>query len=415
MRVYVPEAQRRQVKRRAMFEVIDRYKKQRIFPERLAEAAPRAAFLFRPSMMEELERAGCLQRARLIYSLWEGYLAQERLQPFHAWLGRHDIPLIQIHTSGHASVGDLQRLAQAIQPRVLVPVHSDKPERFTELFDRVALKADGSWWTCKALDKPKSILEGTQRLIDEALRVKSAGRRPPYYANKDACLNCSSKPQHFDARELVRELYDRIEANWHLGRRNGPPSQENWRLERCDRIANRNTSSEVQLERRIARLHAEAWPANQVPVASGLLGTHEDKRCAIDLVYRCQEHADRACYALIELKTNSNTPLFAAFEILLYGLLYIFSRCHAQELGYDKPERPLLCADSIHLCVLAGNQFYEGTTLKWLEHDLSDAIGWFAPTKVNELTVDFSFRASPWTLTDKDWLRPLEEAGRPYG
>ena len=146
VRVYVPEAQRRQVKRQAMFEVIDRYKKQRIFPEHLAECAPRAAFLFRPSMMKELERAGCLQGATLIYSLWEGYLAQERLQPFQRWLARHAIPLVRIHTSGHASVRDLQRLARAIQPRVLVPVHSAEPGRFTELFDRVVLKADGAWW-----------------------------------------------------------------------------------------------------------------------------------------------------------------------------------------------------------------------------------------------------------------------------
>ena len=89
-----------------------------------------------------------LQGAKLIYSLWEGYLVQERLKPFHAWLTRHEIPLVQIHTSGHASVRDLQRLARAIQPRQLVPVHSAEPGRFAELFDRVALKADGAWWAC---------------------------------------------------------------------------------------------------------------------------------------------------------------------------------------------------------------------------------------------------------------------------
>ena len=94
-------------------------------------------------MMEELERAGCLQGAKLIYSLWEGYLAQERLKPFHAWLARHEMPLVRIHTSGHASVRDLQRLARAIQPKRLVPIHSAAPGRYAEFFERVEGKEDG--------------------------------------------------------------------------------------------------------------------------------------------------------------------------------------------------------------------------------------------------------------------------------
>ncbi len=144
--VYVPEAQRRQVKRQATFELIERYRQQRIFPERLAEAAPNAVMLFRPSMSAELERAGCLGNASLIYSLWEGYLAQDRLRPFHDWLSRNQIPLVPIHTSGHASVADLKRLAQAIQPKRLIPIHSEEPGRYQEFFERVELQKDGAWW-----------------------------------------------------------------------------------------------------------------------------------------------------------------------------------------------------------------------------------------------------------------------------
>ena len=133
-------------------------------------------------------------------------------------------------------------------------------------------------------------------------------------------------------------------------------------------------------------------------------------------MYQCPEHAGRACYALIELKTESDTPLYAAFEILLYGLIYLFSRCHMRELGYDMKDQRLLGADSIHLRVLASDQFYkEGPSLGWLERDLNDAIRWFAKTKRNDLVMDFSFRASPWLLSDKDLLKHLEQAGKPYG
>ncbi|MCH8843181.1 MAG: hypothetical protein IID61_09410 [SAR324 cluster bacterium] len=46
----------------------------RVYPERLAELAPKFVLLFRQSMMRDLERAQCLAGARLLYPLWEGYL-----------------------------------------------------------------------------------------------------------------------------------------------------------------------------------------------------------------------------------------------------------------------------------------------------------------------------------------------------
>lgn len=259
----------------------------------------------------------------------------------------------------------------------------------------------------------KTMIDGANPLIDEALRLTGIGKSP-HYAHRKAWQRLGSKPAEFDPRALVKDLYGCIEKNWSPGRRASP---QNWRLKRCPTISAHNRSSEVQLERRIARLKDEAWPANQVPVASGVFGSHEDKRRAVDLVYQCPEHAGRACYALIELKTESDTPpLYAAFEILLYGLIYLFSRCHMRELGYDRKDQPLLGADSIHLRVLASNQFYkEGPSLGWLERDLSDAIRRFAKTKRNDLVMDFSFRASPWLLSDKDLLKHLEQAGKPYG
>jgi len=146
VRVYLPEAQRRLVRRKALFASLNRYRSHRLFPEHLAEEAGRSVLLFRPSMAVDLERAKCLKEARLIYSLWAGYLKEKRLQSFREWLKRMRIPLTHIHTSGHASVADLKRLARAIRPKCLVPIHSAGPGRFAELFDRVEQKHDGVWW-----------------------------------------------------------------------------------------------------------------------------------------------------------------------------------------------------------------------------------------------------------------------------
>jgi ribonuclease J len=50
------------------------------------------------------------------------------------------------HTSGHAPVADLQRLAKALAPKMLVPIHSFHPEEFAALFGQVHVKEDGIWW-----------------------------------------------------------------------------------------------------------------------------------------------------------------------------------------------------------------------------------------------------------------------------
>ena len=146
VRVFIPQWQRRLVKRKQLFPLLEIYKKNRIFPEELREIAAHAAMLFRPSMETDMEDAGCLQEAGLIYSLWGGYLEKDSIFPFLNWLERHRIPMSQIHTSGHASIPDLQRLARAINARMVVPIHSFEAGRFPEFFVNVEIKEDGIWW-----------------------------------------------------------------------------------------------------------------------------------------------------------------------------------------------------------------------------------------------------------------------------
>jgi ribonuclease J len=146
IKVFLPESQKRQIKRKQLFSNARRYTRSRIYPEKLSEAASKSVMLFRPSMMSDMGKAECLQGARLIYSLWPGYLKREEHRSFREWLDRHDIPLVHCHTSGHASTQDLQRFAKAIAPKMLVPIHSFETKRFKEYFENVVMKKDGHWW-----------------------------------------------------------------------------------------------------------------------------------------------------------------------------------------------------------------------------------------------------------------------------
>ena len=113
--------------------------------DQLAAAASQSAMVFRPGLMRDLERGRCLSGARLIFSLWSGYLEYENANPVLEWLDRHRIPLDQCHTSGHAGLMELVRLRDALRPAAVVPIGVRQPERFAEMFGRIERLPDGEW------------------------------------------------------------------------------------------------------------------------------------------------------------------------------------------------------------------------------------------------------------------------------
>jgi ribonuclease J len=128
--LYVPEHQRRQIKLSERFDIVDRYKEHRIYRDRFGGIAARAVMLFRPAMLRDIDMMpGAWTNSRMIWSQWDGYLQTEAAQVFQAKLMERGVPLEVIHTSGHASITDLKRLAAAIAPDVLVPVHTLEGDR----------------------------------------------------------------------------------------------------------------------------------------------------------------------------------------------------------------------------------------------------------------------------------------------
>jgi ribonuclease J len=146
IRVYVPQAQRIRVKRSGEFERVNALHDRRIYSEELAARAGELVLTFRGSMARELERAECLAGAHTVWSLWPGYLNQPSGESLKRWLDHHRIPLTILHCSGHAAVADLQRLARAVNPGRVVPIHTAASQRFAEFFERVELHRDSEWW-----------------------------------------------------------------------------------------------------------------------------------------------------------------------------------------------------------------------------------------------------------------------------
>lgn len=143
--VYVPNSQRRRIINSKAFERIDAIKGERIYPETLTANPERYVLSFRASMAHEVEALN-LGGASAVWAMWPGYLERPSSEKLHEFLERNSIPLSVAHASGHARVADLERLAQAVDPGYVVPIHTEVPDAYERLHSRIERRSDGEWW-----------------------------------------------------------------------------------------------------------------------------------------------------------------------------------------------------------------------------------------------------------------------------
>lgn len=203
---------------------------------------------------------------------------------------------------------------------------------------------------------PRSLFDGVDAAVCGVLGVASLRHR-------SALRELGSR--HQIPNGSVSAALDVIGRNWRRspGASSGSTSKENWRW--CvpqTFIGSSNRSPEVILERAIATACVAAgrndW-ANQVPIASGVVHSSAERRRAIDLVHKRGE----CHYEFIELKIASDTPLFAAFEIISYVGVWLLSR--KAQCG-----KPLLEAEKIYARVLAPAAYYAPFNLGQIEEKL---------------------------------------------
>lgn len=99
----------------------------------ISAAPERYVMLVRPSLVSFLRKITASD-IKLISSVWSGYWEEQQSARFRDWAEHHTTILPDIHTSGHADTESLQKIVQYVRPRTLIPVHTNSPERFAELF-----------------------------------------------------------------------------------------------------------------------------------------------------------------------------------------------------------------------------------------------------------------------------------------
>lgn len=156
-----------------------------------------------------------------------------------------------------------------------------------------------------------------------------------------------------DGKEFVQCLFDSMASK---GWKETPGSNWIWR-EVHIKPSDENDSQEVLLEHEIIKLGGERW-TRQISTASGVdtrqdgKRTRGNRRRAIDLVY----DQGNGGFSFVELKVSSDSPIYALFEILGYGLAYWHSRQEKPTHGI-KASR-LMVAEKIDLVVLGPDCWY---------------------------------------------------------
>lgn len=87
----------------------------------------------RPSMKKYLQRLleyGSFETGILFYSMWDGYKKKPEMEAFLRFMQKQRVTIIPLHTSGHADARTIDALIKTVQPKRIIPVHTENAEWF---------------------------------------------------------------------------------------------------------------------------------------------------------------------------------------------------------------------------------------------------------------------------------------------
>ena len=145
LKVVVTGAMARMYRRKGREAFVESMVPHGISARRLAERPGHWVVMVRPSLTADYERAGAgpSPEDAWVWSMWAGYLKTEVSGRATVWFEEAGVAPTLIHTSGHASPADLRAFAEAIAPRMLVPIHGAAWDREQSGFTNVRRLADG--------------------------------------------------------------------------------------------------------------------------------------------------------------------------------------------------------------------------------------------------------------------------------
>jgi ribonuclease J len=144
LRVYCPPNQSNKLKYSGIQKFIERTKTELLLDlQEAIQPHEQCVMLFRPSMLKLNFNGEFPEDTELIVSLWRGYTEAEDFKQVEAAIECCGGKMHFVHASGHIYPKDLIKLIQEINPKKLIPVHTEHPKAFLEKFTQTHLLNDG--------------------------------------------------------------------------------------------------------------------------------------------------------------------------------------------------------------------------------------------------------------------------------
>ena len=113
------------------YEILENYQKNKIGRKGIVNS--NFMICVRNSMKQYLENypeGFSFEGCTLFYSMWEGYKKQENMKEFLKFMEEKGVKIISLHTSGHADEKDFDKLIKKVEPKIIIPVHTENSEWF---------------------------------------------------------------------------------------------------------------------------------------------------------------------------------------------------------------------------------------------------------------------------------------------
>jgi len=116
-------------------ELVYPFTKYKVKSEDIANNPGQYVMLVRPSMLPEIKKIN-QSNGKLIYSMWSGYKLKKDAQKFLDYFEQNQFDILDIHSSGHADEKTLKELANAINPKAIIPIHTTQKIQYSNIFSQ---------------------------------------------------------------------------------------------------------------------------------------------------------------------------------------------------------------------------------------------------------------------------------------
>lgn len=144
IRIYYTYGQANRLVENGMKHLLFEYKRRKIDEDEIVKRRKDLVLRLSMSTMgrlaEKMTEKKPLDGAAFVYSMWHGYLLRQ--DTFKSFSDKFGIPIIEIHSSGHAYKKDLMNLARALSPKKLIPIHTLNGKEFEKELGALAIVSD---------------------------------------------------------------------------------------------------------------------------------------------------------------------------------------------------------------------------------------------------------------------------------